>query len=39
MGLFNTAFYVVEAEGLFSDFPGLLHLQKHNGLPLGYAYC
>ena len=28
----------VEAERPFSDFPGLLQLQKHNGLPLGCAY-
>ena len=36
--LFNTVFYLVEAERPFSDFPGLLQLQKHNGLPLGCAY-
>ena len=37
--LFNTAFYLVQAERPFSDFPGLLHLQVRNGLSIGNAYC
>ena len=36
--LFNIAFSLVEAEHPFSDFPGLLQLQKRYGLPLGCAY-
>ena len=37
--LFNTAFYLVQAERPFSDFPGLLQLQARNGLSIGNAYC
>ena len=36
--LFNTAFYLVEAERPFCDFPALLQLEGLNGLQVGRAY-
>ena len=36
--LFNTVFYLVEAERPFRDFPALLQLQGLNGLQVGRAY-
>ena len=37
--LFNTAFYLVQAERPYSNFPGLVELQARNGLTMGSAYC
>ena len=36
--LFNTGFYLVEAERQFRDFPALLQLQGLNGLQVGRPY-
>ena len=36
--LFNTAYYLVQAERPFRDFSGLLTLQRLNNVSLGHAY-
>ena len=36
--LFNTAYYLVQAECPFHDFPAILALQRLNGVPLGHVY-
>ena len=36
--LFNTAYYLVEAERPFRDFSALLALQRLNDIPFGHAY-